>query len=55
MQEITREVLIKKAAELLEKGTVDRILGWKTGEFDYDITPALFTSSDELEKGVCME
>lgn len=50
MQEITREVLIKKAAELLEKGTVDRILGWKTGEFDYDITPALFTSSDELEK-----
>ena len=48
MQEITREVLVKKAAELLEKGTVDRVFGWKTGEFDYDITPAVFTSAKEL-------
>ena len=50
MQEITRASLVKKASELLENGTVDRVLGWKKGEFAYDVTPALFTSKDELEK-----
>lgn len=49
MQEIKRDILVKKAAELLENGTVDRVYGWKVGEFDYDITPALFTSAEELE------
>lgn len=49
MQEIKREILIKKASELFENGTVDRALGWKNGEFDYDITPALFTSSEQAE------
>ncbi len=49
MQEIKREVLVSKASELLGNGTVDRVLGWKRGEFDYDITPALFTSSEELD------
>ena len=42
MQEIKREVLINKAKELLADGTVDRVLGWKAGEFDYDVTPAVF-------------
>ena len=50
MQEITREILINKATELLTNGTVDRILGWKRGEFDYDVTPALFTSTEELAR-----
>ena len=50
MQEIKREVLIEKAKELLGNNTVDRVFGWKRGEFDYDVTPALFTSADELEK-----
>lgn len=50
MQEIKREVLVNKASELLKNGTVDRVFGWKKGEFDYDITPALFTSAEELEK-----
>lgn len=50
MQEINREALVNKASELLNNGTVDRILGWKTGEFDYDITPAVFRSAEELEK-----
>lgn len=49
MQEIKREALINKASELLKNGTVDRVLAWKRGEFDYDITPALFTSTEELE------
>ena len=38
MQEIKREVLVNKASELLKNGTVDRVFGWKKGEFDYDIT-----------------
>jgi len=49
MQEITRNVLIAKAAELLSNGTVDRVYGWKRGEFAYDVTPALFTSAKEME------
>ena len=36
MQEIKREVLVSKASELLANGTVDRVLGWKNGEFDYE-------------------
>lgn len=49
MQKITRDVLVEKAASLLENGTVDRVLGWKKGEFDYDLTPAVFTSADDLK------
>lgn len=45
-----QERLIKKALELLENGTVDRVLGWRTGEFFYDLTPAVFTSKEEIEK-----
>ena len=51
MQEITRDALVSRAVELLRDGTVDRVLGWKAGEFDYDITPAVFKSADELEAG----
>lgn len=51
MQELKREILINKAKELLENGTADRVLGWKAGEFDYDVTPAVFKSADELESG----
>ena len=50
MQEITRELLIEKASQLLESGTVNRVLGWKKGEFAYDVTPAVFTSKDELNE-----
>lgn len=50
MQEIKREVLVQKACELLANGTVDRVLGWKAGEFDYDVTPAVFTSAEDIEK-----
>ena len=42
--------LKQKAIELLTNGTVDRVLGWKTGEFCYDLTPALFRTSEEVEK-----
>ncbi len=50
MQKITRNILIEKAVSLLEKGTVQKVLGWKKGEFDYDVTPAVFESKEELEK-----
>ena len=50
MQKVTREILLAKAAELLASGTVNRVLGWKAGEFTYDVTPALFTSAAEMEK-----
>lgn len=50
MQEINRDLLISKATELLKNGTCDRVLGWKIGEFDYDITPGIFYNADELNK-----
>ena len=44
-----QEVMIKKAAELLENGTVNRVMGWKAGEFIYDVTPAVFETAEELK------
>ncbi len=51
MQKITRDELFAKAYALLSDGTVSSVLGWKKGEFDYDITPAVFTSREELSEG----
>ena len=48
MQEITRNALVERASALLADGTVNRVLGWKRGEFDYDVTPAIFTTAEEL-------
>ena len=50
MQKINREVLINKAKELFENGTVNRAFGWKKGEFSYDVTPAVFDSVEQMEK-----
>ena len=50
MQKITKENLILKAKELLDSNTVTRVLGWKKGEFSYDVTPFVFTSAEQLEK-----
>ncbi len=43
--------LIRRACELLETGTVDRVLGWKAGEFVYDVTPTVFHTAEELKAG----
>ena len=40
----------KKAIELLSDGTVTKVLGWKRGEFAYDITPAVFETAEEIER-----
>lgn len=49
MQKVMYESLLNKACELLANGTVTRVLGWKRGEFAYDITPAVFNNADELK------
>ena len=41
----------KRAIELLENGTVNRVLGWSAGEFAYDVTPAVFQSVEEVKNG----
>ena len=51
MQKVTREQLLAKASELLTSGTVSCVLGWGKGEFDYDVTPTMFRSVEELNAG----
>ncbi len=50
MQKVMRDVLVEKAVSLLENGTVCAVLGWKKGEFDYDITPAMFTTAEDIKE-----
>lgn len=45
-----QEQLIKRAKELLSEGKVQKVIGWKKGLFEDDITPAVFTSAEELDK-----
>ncbi len=49
MQKVKRDDLVNKASELLKNGTVDRVLGWRAGEFDYDVTPSVFVSEEEIK------
>ena len=49
MQEVTNNMM-KRAKELLADGTITKVLGWKKGEFAYDITPAVFETAEEMEK-----
>ena len=50
MQKINREILINKAKELFENGTITKAFGWKKGEFSYDVTPAIFDNVEQMEK-----
>ena len=45
MQAIMNEAKAK-AIELLEKGEVSRVIGWKQGDFCYDCSPATFTKEN---------
>ena len=47
--EMTGE-LVNRAKALLADKTVQLVLGWRRGLFDYDVTPSLFTSADDIEK-----
>ncbi len=46
-----QKAIIEKAKQLLADGTVNRVIGWKKGDFAYDSTPAVFNSAEELDKG----
>lgn len=50
MQKIKYDKLFDKAVSLLKNGTVSCVLGWKKGEFSYDITPAVFYNEEELKR-----
>ena len=54
MQEIVSEkvtnAVLAKAKELLANGTVNRVIGWEKGLFEEDLTPAVFTTPEELDK-----
>lgn len=45
-----QDKLIARAKELLAEGKVQKVVGWKKGLFDEDITPAVFSSAAELDK-----
>ena len=45
-----QEMMKARAIELLQNGTVVRVVGWKAGDFVYDITPAVFETPEEIEK-----
>ncbi len=45
-----QEMMKKRAKELLASGEVTRVIGWKKNEFDYDITPAIFESAQEIDR-----
>ena len=51
MYETVNAALIAKAKEMLVAGTVNRVLGWQKGLFNYDITPAVFVSAEEIDTG----
>ena len=41
--------LKEKAVSLLKDGTVTKVLGWKKGLFENDVTPYVFSSVSEIE------
>ena len=43
------EMIRKRILELLENKTVDRALGWRRGEFFYDVSPAVFSDAEEMK------
>ena len=42
-------LIIKRAGELLGSGEVQRVVGWKKGEFCFDPSPATFENAEELK------
>ena len=44
-----KTAMIEKATALLSSGEVARVLGWKKGEFGFDVEPAVFKNVEELK------
>lgn len=49
------KALVARAQQLLEDGTVSRVVGWTKGEFIYDPSPATFDSAEALSEFVYNE
>ena len=49
MQKVTTKALCERAASLLNDGTVSAVLGWRRGEFDWDMPPAVFTAAEDIK------
>ena len=49
MQDVEKQ-LIERAKALFAEGKVQRVVGWKKGLFEEDVTPGVFNSVEELEK-----
>lgn len=49
MQEIKQNTVAEKAVTLLADGIVDRVLGYRAGQFDYDVTPSVFTDAEDIK------
>ena len=49
MQDVEKQ-LIERAKALFAEGKIQRVVGWKKGLFDDDVTPGVFDSVEELEK-----
>ncbi|MDE5898723.1 MAG: 4Fe-4S dicluster domain-containing protein [Treponemataceae bacterium] len=41
--------MTERAKALLSDGTVTSVIGWRKGLFDYDVTPGLFASADDID------
>ncbi|MBR6740342.1 MAG: 4Fe-4S dicluster domain-containing protein [Clostridia bacterium] len=50
MQKITEDLARRRAAELMRAGEISCLLGWKKGEFDYDVEPTVFYTPEEVER-----
>ncbi len=44
-----QEQMIARAKDLLAQGKVSAVLGWKIGEFAYDLTPGIFYTAEQLD------
>lgn len=49
MQGIMNQLITLAKAKLADK-TVTRVIGWRNGLFEYDVTPSVFTEADDIDK-----
>src|SRR5574344_2328532 len=42
--------IIDRAKELLSTGKVQLVAGWRKGLFDYDVTPSIFRTAEDIGK-----
>ena len=49
MQAVSAKI-IERAKELMRDGTVNKVAGWKAGEFFYDAEPAIFETPESLDE-----